>query len=60
MLFAFVIAETEIAPSTARLFEISTSLFGITTLPVPLASNSRSELDSVVVMIFHSIRIFSN
>ena len=47
-------------PSTVRLFVTIRSLLGISIDPVPLPLSSKSLLDSVVVIILSSIRIFSN
>ena len=51
---------TNNVPSTVRLFVISKSLFGINTLPVPTALNSKFVLLEVVVIKLSSISISSN
>ena len=47
-------------PLTVKSPVISTLLFGITILPVPLARNSKSELESVVVNTFPTSCMFSS
>ena len=54
------ISPTVNVPSTVRLFVITTLLFGTYIEPVPLPLNSKSELESVVVITLSSINIFSN
>ena len=60
MLPILSISVTVNVPSTVRSPVISTLLFGITTLPVPLARNSKSEFESVVVTVFPKSCMFSS
>ena len=53
-------SETIIDPLTLKLFVISTSFSGMNILPVPLARNSKSALESVVVILFPLNSISSN
>ena len=64
-LFAVIVPEllmsfTVSVPATIKSFETSKSLFGIRTLPVPTARNSKSALLVVVVIKLSSTNISSN
>ena len=47
-------------PSTVKFWWINTSLFGTEIIPVPLASNIKSVLVAVVLIVLLSTLIFSN